>query len=152
MRIRKAKISDVKAIQKILETFAGRGDLLPRSLSEIYANLRDYNVIEEDQEGKLLGTCALHIIWEGLAEIKSLAVVEASHNQGIGTKLVESCLSEAITLGLYRVFALTYRPEFFARFGFKKVDKNELPHKVWSDCLKCHKFPECDEVAVILDL
>ncbi len=87
-----------------------------------------------------------------MAEIKSLAVDENHTRQGIGTRLVEACVSEAITLGLYKIFALTYRVDFFKQIGFKEVDKSLLPHKIWSDCLKCVKFPECDEVAVLLEV
>jgi amino-acid N-acetyltransferase len=148
--LRKAQIKDVKEMQKLLTHYANRGVMLSRSLSELYEAIRDFYVVEEG--GKLLGTCALHIMWEDLAEIRSVAVVEESGRQGIGTKLVQSCLDEARTLGLKRVFCLTYKPDFFARFGFRIVDKSELPHKVWRDCINCVKFPDCDEIAMILDM
>ena len=150
--IRKATMRDVRPIQKLLETYAQKGLLLPRSLSELYGYLRDYYVFVPEGSEELCGTCALHLCWEDLAEIKSLAVDESFSKQGIGTKLVESCVSEAITLGIYKIFALTYRADFFERFGFKVVDKSLLPHKIWSDCLKCVKFPECDEIAVLLEV
>jgi amino-acid N-acetyltransferase len=150
--IRKATMRDVKPIQKLLEHYAQKGLLLPRSLSELYGYLRDYYVFIPDGQEELRGVCALHLCWEDLAEIKSLAVDESYAGQGIGTHLVEACISEAITLGLYKIFALTYRVDFFNRFGFKEVDKNLLPHKIWSDCLKCVKFPECDEIAVLLEV
>jgi amino-acid N-acetyltransferase len=91
-------------------------------------------------------------MWEDLAEVRSLAVRDDRMGQGVGTELVEACLSEAIVLGITRVFALTYKPGFFEKMGFKRVDKSELPHKIWSDCLKCSKFPDCDEVALVTDL
>jgi len=143
-------MSDVKAIQQLIAEYARKGDMLPRSLSEIYENLRDYFVFEEDG-GELVGSAAIHIMWEDLAEVRSLAVREGKMRRGVGTQLVESCISEAIMLGIGRVFALTYKPEFFERLGFHVVDKAELPQKIWSDCLKCSKFPDCDEVALVAD-
>ncbi len=148
--LRKAEIKDVKEIQKLLTHFANRGDMLSRSLSELYEALRDFYVYEE--EGKLLGTAALHIVWEDLAEVRSVAVAEDAGRKGIGTQVVRACIDEAREIGLKKVFCLTYKPDFFARFGFRIVDKSELPHKVWGDCMKCVKFPDCDEIAMILDL
>lgn len=148
--IRKAQIADVKDIQKLLMTFANRGDMLSRSLSELYESLRDFYVVEE--EGVLLGAAALHIVWEDLAEVRSVAVTEDSGRKGLGSRLVQACISEARELGLKRIFCLTYKPDFFAKHGFRLVDKAELPHKVWGDCIKCPKFPDCDENAMILDL
>ncbi|ACH39451.1 N-acetylglutamate synthase [Citrifermentans bemidjiense Bem] len=148
--IRKAKISDVKEIQKLLTSFASRGEMLSRSLSELYEALRDFYVFEE--EGMLLGTSALHIVWEDLAEVRSVAVAESAGRRGIGSQVVGACIDEARTLGLKRLFCLTYKPDFFAKFGFKIADKSELPHKVWGDCIKCVKFPDCDEIAMVLDL
>lgn len=148
--LRKAQISDVKEIQKLLTHFASRGDMLSRSLSELYEAVRDFYIIEE--EGKLLGVSALHIVWEDLAEIRSVAVSEDAGRKGVGTRVVQACIDEAKELGLKRLFCLTYKPEFFSRFGFRVVDKSELPHKVWGDCIKCVKFPDCDEIAMIVDL
>jgi len=149
--IRKARMGDVRAIQKLIADYARKGDMLPRSLAEIYENLRDYFVFVEDGNGEVVGSAAIHIMWEDLAEVRSLAVAEARMRRGVGTQLVEACISEAIVLGVTRVFALTYKPEFFEKLGFRKVDKSELPHKIWSDCLKCSKFPDCDEVALVAD-
>lgn len=148
--IRKARISDVKDIQKLLTSFANRGEMLSRSLSELYEALRDFYICEED--GRLLGTSALHIVWEDLAEVRSVAVAEDAGRRGIGSQVVGACLEEGRALGLKRIFCLTYKPDFFAKFGFRVVDKSELPHKVWGDCIKCVKFPDCDEIAMILDL
>lgn len=148
--IRKAQISDVKEIQKLLITFASRGDMLSRSLSEIYESLRDFYVFEEG--GVILGTAALHIVWDDLAEVRSVAVSEDVGRKGIGSLLVQACIAEAREIGLKRIFCLTYKPEFFGKHGFHLVDKSELPHKVWGDCIKCVKFPDCDENAMILDL
>ncbi len=148
--IRKAQIADVKNIQKLLMTFANRGDMLSRSLSELYESLRDFYVVEEG--GVLLGAAALHIVWEDLAEVRSVAVIEDAGRKGIGSRLVQACITEAREIGLKRIFCLTYKPDFFAKHGFRLVDKAELPHKVWGDCIKCPKFPDCDENAMILDL
>ena len=152
MSIRKAKITDIREIQKLIEYSAKKGEMLPRSLAELYDNLRDYYVFPEEGQGAIIGTCAMHICWEDLAEVRSLVVREDYRRRGIGSKLVEACLSEAISLGLYRIFALTYQPDFFRRHGFKVVDKAVLPHKIWADCIKCVKFPECDEIAVLLEV
>jgi amino-acid N-acetyltransferase len=152
MAIRKAKITDVREVQKLIELSAKKGEMLSRSLSELYDNLRDYYVFPEEEADRILGTCAMHICWEDLAEIRSLVVREEYSRQGIGTKLIEACLSEAISLGIYRIFALTYKPDFFRKFGFKVVDKAALPHKIWADCVKCVKFPECNEVAILLEV
>ena len=148
--IRKAQIGDVKDIQKLLLTFASRGDMLSRSLSEIYESLRDFFVFEEN--GTILGTAALHIVWDDLAEVRSVAVIEDAGRKGIGSQLVQACIAEARQIGLMRIFCLTYKPDFFGKHGFLMVDKSELPHKVWGDCIKCAKFPDCDENAMILDL
>ena len=148
--IRKAHIVDVKDIQKLLMTFANRGDMLSRSLSELYESLRDFYVFEED--GIILGAAALHIVWDELAEVRSVAVSEDAGRKGIGSVLVQACIAEAHEIGLKRIFCLTYKPDFFAKHGFRLVDKAELPHKVWGDCIKCPKFPDCDENAMILDL
>jgi N-acetylglutamate synthase and related acetyltransferases len=143
-------MSDVKGIHQLIAEYARKGDMLPRSLADIYENLRDYFVFEEDG-GELVGSAAIHIMWEDLAEVRSLAVREGKMRRGIGTQLVESCISEAIVLGIGRVFALTYKPDFFEKLGFHIVDKAELPQKIWTDCLKCAKFPDCDEVALVAD-
>jgi amino-acid N-acetyltransferase len=148
--IRKARMADVKAIQRLIAEYARKGDMLPRSLSDIYENLRDYFVYQ-DGGGEVIGSAAIHIMWEDLAEVRSLAVQDGKMRRGVGTQLVEACISEAIVLGIARVFALTYKPEFFERLGFRRVDKSELPHKIWTDCLKCAKFPDCDEIALVAD-
>ncbi|NVN99788.1 MAG: N-acetyltransferase [Geobacteraceae bacterium] len=148
--LRKAEIKDVKDIQKLLLHYANRGDMLSRSLSELYEALRDFYIVED--EGRITGVAALHIVWEDLAEIRSVAVAEDVGRKGVGTEVVNACITEGRQLGLKRLFCLTYKPDFFAKFGFQIVDKSQLPHKVWGDCIKCAKFPDCDEIAMILDL
>ncbi len=150
--IRKARVQDVKTIHGLLMHFYKLGLLLPRSYNELYSHLRDFFVVAPFAGGPVVGCCALSITWEDLAEIRSLAVAETMQRQGWGKRLVEACLSEAVTLGLYRIFALTYQVDFFASQGFEEVSKDVLPQKVWSDCIKCPKFPECDEIAMAMDL
>jgi RNA 3'-terminal phosphate cyclase (ATP) len=147
--IRKARAEDVPAIQKLVAHFAARGELLPRTLNELYQHLRDFFACEVD--GEVVGICALSVYWEDLAEIRSLAVQEAHGGKGLGAALVNACLAEAANLGVRRVFALTYRPGFFEKLGFRSIDKRELPQKIWKDCIKCAKFACCDETALIRD-
>ncbi len=148
--IRKATIKDIKYMQGLINFYAKQDSMLPRSLNELYENIRDFFVYEE--KGRVLGCCALHIAWENLAEIKSLAVDEAKQKKGIGTKLVKEALEDAKKLKVKRVFALTYAPEFFEKLGFKRIEHAELPHKIWSECIKCIKFPDCAENALALDI
>lgn len=148
--IRKANINDPEKIAGLINRYASRELMLPRALNDIYENLRDFFICEK--QGDLVGCGALHITWKGLGEIRSLAVEEDYCNQGIGTDIVNTCLEEAHKMNMERVFVLTYEPEFFSRFGFKRYSKDKLPHKVWTDCLKCPKFPNCDEIAMMLEL
>jgi amino-acid N-acetyltransferase len=134
-------------MQGLVAHFAARGDLLPRTLNELYQHLRDFFVCEVN--GRIVGLCALSLYWEDLAEIRTLAVDEAHGGKGLGRLLVNACLDEAAGLGVRRVFALTYRPGFFERLGFRTIDKRELPQKIWKDCIKCAKFACCDEIALI---
>jgi amino-acid N-acetyltransferase len=150
MKIRKAKASDIRQVHKFINEFAKKEEMLPRSLNELYEDIRDFFVSEKD--GVITGVCALHILWEDLAEIRSLAVKEEYRMLGVGRSLVKMCLKEARGLGVERVFALTYNKEFFKKLGFKEIDKTKLPQKIWGDCLKCPKFPECDENAVIIEV
>jgi len=148
--IRKATVNDVKKIQKLVNYYAKRERMLPRSLNELYENIRDFFVYSEGNN--IYGCCALHIDWEDLAEIKSLAVTSSKSGKGVGAKLLAQCLKDAKHLKVRRVFALTYIPEFFEKFGFKIVDKKELPHKIWSECIRCMYFPGCKEIAMVREL
>jgi len=145
--VEKARISDVSQMQQLINYFADRDEMLARPLSEIYENIRDYFVIRQGE--RVIACAALHVNWSDLAEIKSVAVAEDSQKQGIGDQLVGACLNEAKELGLPTVFCLTYKPDFFEKLGFSQVEKTELPHKVWGECYRCPKFPNCDEVALI---
>ncbi len=148
--IRHARIPDARAIHRLLLEYANDGQLLGRSLADLYENIRDFYVYEEN--GQILGTGALAICWEDLAEVRSLAVAKGQGGKGIGRQLVQACLHEAAELGLKKVFALTYQPDFFKRLGFSDIEKSDLPQKIWGDCLKCVKFPDCDEYALAISL
>ena len=150
MTIRNAKISDVKAISALINCYAEHDKMLFRALAEIYENLQTFLVAEDD--GAIIGCCALEVIWSDLAEIKSLAVAPAHIGSGIGRQLVTGALGQARQLGVPRVFALTLEPKFFERLGFDTIERDDLPMKVWSDCARCPKQQECDEVAVALTL
>jgi len=139
-------MSDVKDIHGLLQQFANKGLLLGRSISSLYDQLRDFVVFDDNG---IQGVCSLHICWENLAEIRSLAVAEQYQGKGIGRHLVHSCLDEARSLEIDQVFTLTYQAAFFKKLNFTDIEKNDLPHKIWSDCLQCPKFPDCDEEALI---
>jgi amino-acid N-acetyltransferase len=149
--LRKALVKDAKAIHRLLEGFAAKGLLLPRPLWDIYSHIREFHVWEEEGFG-VVGVCALHVIWEDLAELRSVCVLESHRGRGIGSRLAEASMEEGRGLGIQRIFLLTYLPTYFERMGFRRVDKSELPQKVWVDCIHCVKFPECDEISLILDL
>ncbi len=150
--IRKARIGDVPDVQRMLAGFARDGRLLPRSLSELYTHLRDCFVALDEEIGVVVGCCSLHIMWDNLAEVRSLAVKGSHHKNGLGRKLVSACIEEAQELGISRLFVLTYEVKFFQHMGFRIVDKSIFPQKIWADCLHCPKFPKCDEVALVMDL
>jgi amino-acid N-acetyltransferase len=150
--IRKMKTGDVPEVHRVLAQFAGEGKLLARSLSELYTNIRDTYVAIDSGTGQVIGCCSLHVVWEDLAEIRSLAVVREHHGRGLGRRLVEACVTEAKSLEIGRIFVLTYETGFFAHVGFQLADKKMFPQKIWADCLHCPKFPDCDEVAMLLEL
>jgi len=144
--IRKAVVQDVPQMQELINGYAEGGVMLPRSLAELYENIRDFTVCVSGD--RLLGCSALHVCWIGLAEIASFAVRPDAHHQGVGAQLLHASMDEAAGLGIDTIFTLTRVPDYFRRYGFVEVDKETLPHKVWSDCIKCPKFPDCDEVAM----
>jgi amino-acid N-acetyltransferase len=150
MNVRCAKISDVKAINALISSYAELDRMLFRSLADIYENLQTFTVVELD--GKVIGCCALEIIWADLAEIKSLAVDAANKGKGAGKMLVADVMKKAAQLGVPKVFALTMEPDFFIKLGFNMVEKDKLPMKVWSDCARCTKQQNCDETAVIKEV
>ena len=147
---RKAKLSDAEEILNLINYFAEKGLMLPRTRSTIYEGIREFIVATQDEV--IIGAGSLHIIWNDLAEIRALAVDHNSHGKGVGRRIVEILLEEAVSLQCPKVFTLTYQVDFFEHLGFKLVDKESMPHKVWKECINCVKFPNCDENAMILDL
>ncbi|MBL7181424.1 MAG: N-acetyltransferase [Pseudomonadota bacterium] len=150
--IRKATIKDIKTIHGLLQEYGERGELLPRPLSVLYDHLRDFSVCLDSKNDRVVGCCALQFCWEDLAEIRSLAVRPEYQGRKIGSMLTDAVLSEAKSFGVKKVFLLTYRPGFFERFGFAKIDRSLLPLKIWADCIMCVKFPDCDEIAMMKEL
>lgn len=148
--IRKAILQDARQIHQLLLTYAKDGLVLPRSLMDIFEAIRDFYVFIDND--CVVGAAALNICWEDLAEVRSLVVREGFGGRGVGRHLVEVCISEARHLGIGRVFALTYQQAFFEKLGFEVIEKSELPQKIWGDCIKCAKFPDCDEIALSISL
>ncbi len=154
--VRKATLKDAGKIQQLINYYAEKGEMLPRALSEIYENIRDFFVYETPnsklQTLKVIGVAALHIGLDGMAEIRSVAIDPKCIRRGIGSMLAKECLREAKELGVKQVFLLTYRPKFFEKIGFRVIEKEKLPQKVWGDCVRCVKFPICDEIAMISEV
>ncbi len=148
MNIRPARVGDVPAIHDLIRTFAERKQMIRRSLGELYESIREFHVAVED-DGKVAGCAALHVFWEDLAELKCLAVSEEIHGKGVGRRLVEACWESARELEIASVFTLTYVAEFFERCGYHRIEKHELPHKIWNECVRCPLFPNCHEIALI---
>lgn len=148
MKIRPARVGDVPAICDLIRTFAERKLMIRRSLGELYESIREFSVAESEN-GEVIGCAAIHVFWEDLAELKCLAVSETAQGQGVGRQLVEACWAAARELEIATVFTLTYVPEFFEKSGYRRVEKAELPHKIWNECVRCPLFPSCDEVALV---
>ena len=149
---RQAKFSDVEEIYNLIAGYASQGIMLPKPHSVLYENIREFIVAEEIGEKKIIGTGALHMTWNELAEVRSMAVHEDYKRHGIGADIVKKLLAEGVEVGVKKFFTLTYTPQFFQSLGFKTVDKNTLPHKIWKECIECPKFPNCDEIAMILEI
>ena len=150
--IRKASIKDVKAIHELLVEYGKKEELLARPLSELYDHVRDFSVYMDEDNKQMIGCCAMQFCWEDLAEIRSLAVLPEHIGKNIGTKLVETVLEEAKSFSVKKVFTLTYKPDFFKQFGFVQIKRSDLPLKIWTDCIICIKFPDCDEIAMMKKL
>lgn len=148
--IRKATLKDVGYIHSLLNYYGSKNELLPRPLSLIYEHLRDFCVYENNGDGRVSGFCALQLCWDDLAEIRSMAVEPEQTGKGIGSNLATQVITEAKSLGIKNLFTLTYRPGFFSRLGFKRIKREDLPIKIWGDCLACVKYPDCDETAMML--
>ena len=150
VRVERATVRDAEGIARLVNYWAAQGQMLPRTLGETYENLRDFFVVREGD--RVVGCGALHIVWADMAELKSLAVEESEHSRGVGAAITRACVEEGRTLGLAGLFALTYRPGFFERLGWRQADVMTLPRKVWNECYRCPKFPGCDEIAMVIDL
>ncbi|HDT15171.1 MAG TPA: N-acetyltransferase [Firmicutes bacterium] len=151
IKVRRAVVADAKFIQAMLRKHALEADLIVKNLNDIYAQLRDYYILEKD--GKPAGVIALHVYWEDLGEIRSFIIEKSFRGKGSGKKLFARVMKEAEELGIKKVFVLTKIPGFFRKYGFKKIEMSRLPQKVWKDCLNCPKFPDqCDESALIMNL
>jgi amino-acid N-acetyltransferase len=148
LNIRPARVGDVPAIYELIRTFAERRLMIRRSMGELYESIREF-IVAQDDEGRVVGCIALHVFWEDLAELRCLAVAEHLQGQGLGRRLVDACWGSARELEIPSVFTLTHAVPFFERCGYHQVDKSELPHKIWNECVRCPLFPNCDEVALV---
>jgi len=148
--IRKARIGDIKQLHSLIKCCSEKGEMLPRSVNQLYEGIRDFFVFEQD--GQVVACAALHIAWEDLAEIRSVAVSEQYRSKGLGTELVDACIEEARQFDVTRIFVLTNKPDYFKKFQFQEIAKEALPHKIWHECINCPKFPDCDEVPLLRTL
>lgn len=148
--IRKAKLSDVEQMYELVNYYASKDLMLSRARTALYENIRDFVVIETD--GEIMGIGALHVLWSDLAELRTLAVKDGLLKKGIGSQIVKFILEEAKELGIQKVFTLTYQPGFFEKQGFRIIDKDAMPRKVWTDCINCPKFPNCNEVCLEINI
>ncbi|MFW6058637.1 MAG: N-acetyltransferase [Phycisphaeraceae bacterium] len=149
--IRRAHVADVPALGKLINDAAEYGLMLPRSMGALYENVRDYHVALDEQD-EIVGVCGLGIVWANLAEVYALVVAPDQRGKGLGRQLVQACIDEAHTLGIRRLMTLTYEKAFFEKLGFSVVDRQRLPLKVWSECVRCPKNQACDEIAMIREL
>ena len=147
MIYRKARFDDIESIFGLVHIYAAQGEMLPRSRNMLYENLRDMVIAESGSE--VVGVGALHIMWDRLAEVRMMAIAPAYMRRGIGTEIVRWLLDEGDALGIEKVFTLTYKPDFFRKLGFIRISREELPQKVWKECIDCPKYPNCDEIAMI---
>jgi amino-acid N-acetyltransferase len=149
--IRRATITDVPRMQEIINSHAELGKMLFKSYAQLYETLRDFAVCEIES-GQIVGVTSLAIVWADLCEVRSLAVDDSQRGKGIGSQLVRWCIDEARQLQIRKLMTLTYEQRFFERLGFKVVTKESLPLKVWSDCVRCPKNENCDEIAMVCEL
>ncbi len=145
--IRHAVTRDVPAMGKIINDCAEYGQMLHRSQSYLYEHVREFHVAEHRDQ--VVGVCGLGIVWANLAEVYALAVIPPARGRGWGKHLVHACIDEARKLGIRKLMTLTYEDRFFSACGFETLDREKLPLKVWSDCVRCSKNQACDEIAMI---
>ncbi len=150
--VRKSAIEDIRQIHRLLHTYSHQGDLIPRPLSDLYDHVRDFSVSADRVTNQVVGCCALQFCWEDLAEIRSLVVEEEYRRKKVASGLVESCIMEARSYGMKKLFCLTFKPDFFSKFGFVRIERSDLPLKIWADCMLCVKFPDCDGIAMMKEL
>ncbi|MHC5541766.1 N-acetyltransferase [Singulisphaera rosea] len=148
MNIRPARVGDVPVIQELIRTFADRKLMIRRSLGELYESIREFLVVTDD-DGQIIGCVALHVFWEDLAELKCLAVATHAQGRGVGRMLVDACWEAARQLEIRSVFTLTYVADFFEKCDYHRIEKADLPHKIWNECVRCPLFPNCNEIALI---
>ncbi len=147
IEVRKASMQDIPALLDLINGYAAKGIMLPRTEFELSENMRDFSVAYDGN--RLAGCGALHFYSPSIGEIRSLAVAESHKTHGVGRLVVEALVYEAKLYGLDAAFAFTYVPGFFQKVGFNEVERGELPLKAWKDCLRCAKFSCCDEIAVL---
>lgn len=150
VQVRRARVGDVPRLYELINYYAVRGDMLPKTMDQLYNRVRNFNVADAD--GEVVGCAALHITWADLAEVVSLAVHPDFQGHGLGRRLVEPLFDEARTLGISTLFTLTLQVGFFSRLGFREVPKLRLPHKIWQDCATCFKQDRCDEIAMVREV
>lgn len=150
--VRKAAIEDIRQIHRLLHTYSHQGDLIPRPLSDLYDRVRDFSVAADTVTKQVVGCCALQFCWEELAEIRSLVVENDYRRKKVASGLVTACIAEAKAYGMAKLFCLTFKPDFFSKFGFVRIERSDLPLKIWSDCMLCVKFPDCEAIAMMKEM
>ncbi len=148
--IRPAEVGDIQGIKALIDPHVETGIMLPKTLTQLYESVRDFQVCVEDQ--RVIGAGALHVLWEDLAEIRSIAVHPKFHRRGLGSKIVDALIEESRALGIRRLFTFTLAVEFFQSFGFLEYPRNDIPPIVWVECSKCSKYYNCDETGMILQI
>ncbi len=150
LQIQTATLADMELVHALITPFADRNEMLHRPKSELYENVRDYFVVKD--QGEVIASGSVHVVWNDLAEIKAVAVREEYQSQGWGKRMVAHCMEAARDMGIATVFVLTHKTGYYDQLGFQQIDVMHLPRKVWGECLRCPKFPTCDEIAMVYHL
>ena len=148
--IRKARVSDVENLLELVNGFAAQNLMLPRGPQYIFENIRDYAVIVDDR--RIVACGSLHVLWNDMAEIRSMAIHPDYQKRGLGRRLADFLTEEAKQLRIKSIFTFTLSEDFFARLGFTRKLRDELPPKVWGECSRCPKYFKCDEVGMVLEI